>query len=112
MNTTDNTPRAGFRYINAVDQNNDGDYLDAGDVVGNVSSFDLGQPVIGAYADSATSQELEVELQGQGTFVYTEDIATSEITSTPLNPSFFANLPVDIEEETEAIDWYVGFVRK
>jgi hypothetical protein len=72
---------------------------------GATSDFDLFQPAISANSAAATNQSLEVELEGPVTFTYFDDINDSEFD--PANPlDNIQQLPVVVEENTAAINWY------
>lgn len=84
--TTDNSPIAAFSSTGA-------------------SEFDLNQPAIEAFSNSATNQSLEVELNGAQKTAYTDDPGDSSFD--PANPFvFFASVPQDIQTTTDAINWY------
>ncbi len=85
-NETDNTPLAGFNST-------------------GTSDFDLNQPSIRAFADSATNQSIEVELEGPVTTTYTDNPANSAFDpNDPLN--FLGSNPVVVEDNTETVNWY------
>ena len=84
--TTDNTPAADF-------------------FGGVQSEFALNQPAIEAFADEATNQELEVELDFAIETTYVDDPADSSFD--PNNPGLNLSFdPVQLEAETDAINWY------
>ncbi|WP_309646970.1 hypothetical protein [Nocardioides sp.] len=86
LNTTDNTPVAAV-------------------VGGALSRFALGQPAIQAFADAATSQTINVELTDAVESIYVDNPETSAFD--PANPgAAFTTVPVDIEANTAAINWY------
>lgn len=73
---------------------------------GNNSAFDLAQPAIVAEANRATSQALEVELNGATKFTYVDDPANS--TFDPVNPlaNTVSLTSADVQVDTDAIEWY------
>jgi hypothetical protein len=88
IDVTDDTPVADFDHPNGDD-----------------SQYKLSQPAIDAYADSATTQSLEVELDQAVKTVYVDDVSTSAFD--PTDPDgVTAVQPVDIEQSTAAINWY------
>lgn len=88
LDTTDNSPVANFAYPISDD-----------------SQFALGQPAIQAYSEGTTNQSLEVELDGARETIYVDNFVTSEFD--PTNPAAAIQPElVDIEETTDAINWY------
>lgn len=86
IDVSDNTPLA--------------DFNDSGE-----SEFELFQPAISAYAETTVNQVLEVELEGATTFTYADDPENSEFD--PADPFNFINFAaVEMQEETDAINWY------
>lgn len=72
---------------------------------GGVSEFDLTQPAVSAFAAQATTQVLEVELDGSVTNTYADDVNDSSFD--PANPGGSLNqAAIQVEEETDAINWY------
>jgi hypothetical protein len=98
--TTDQFGNRTSQPITVTDDTPVADFFTSGE-----SEFDLTQPAITAFADEATSQELEVELDGAVAFTYADDPADSSFD--PSNPNAFINSdPVQLEENTDAINWY------
>lgn len=86
ITVTDNTPLA--------------DFFTTG-----TSEYDLTNPAIQAFADSATNQELEVELNGAVEVVYADNVNDSSFD--PNNPGLLIDIdPVQLQEDTAAINWY------
>ena len=84
--TTDNTPAADF-------------------FGGVQSEFNLNQPAIQAFADEASNQELEVELDFAIESTYVDD--PSDSTFDPNNPGLNLSFdPVQMQVDTDAINWY------
>ena len=69
------------------------------------SEFDLTQPAIQAFAAQAVDQVIEVELDGSVTNTYADDVTDSSFD--PANPNGSLNqAAIQVEEETDAINWY------
>lgn len=69
------------------------------------SEFDLTQPAVQAFANQATNQVIEVELDGSVRNTYADNVNDSSFD--PTNPAASINqAAVQVEEETDAINWY------
>ncbi|NYD57943.1 hypothetical protein BKA08_002181 [Nocardioides marinisabuli] len=86
LTVRDDTPRAGTQ--------------------GSSSEFDLNQPAIIAEATSATSQSLEVELDNATKFLYVDNKSNSQFDPTNPAANFASFSSADIQETTDAIEWY------